>query len=336
MFLERYPVPVMIQPLARRRLFAASAALTGLLVAVGLPAHADTASAPTATSINKTSGGSSATRTVTMTGTGFSQLAGIKVGGVACSTSADYSACNSFTVVSDTTVKFVLAPDSYQPGTDAIVLTPETGSPIPTTLTFKRWLRTKVDREMAYAFVHWNDGAKSTAAKRFGYFIDNDCANFTSQSLLARGWSPSDAWYNAGPINAKSVTGGVDSSSTWISSTALSSWLKTRPDLATRLGYSGIDQVSVGDVVQFNWDGVGSTWDHTAIVSRVVVLPNGHHDVYYVAHTSNRQYGGSVRGLREWMSYTVPVKDANGKVVKKNGKTVTKTVYPSFQFFHLR
>jgi hypothetical protein len=30
-------------------------------------------------------------------------------------------------------------------------------------------------------------------------------------------------------------------------------------------------------------------------VSRVVVLPNGRHDVYYVAHTNNSQYGGSTQ-----------------------------------------
>ena len=144
---------------------------------------------------------------------------------------------------------------------------------------------------MAYAFQNWN----RTSSARFGYIPDNDCANFTSQTLLARGWQPSDEWFNDGQ---------GDWSSTWVSSTAMSTWLKQRPDLATRLPYRQRDKVVVGDIVQFHW-GWGKAytgWDHTAVVSKVVVLPNGRHDIYYVAHTNNSRYGGSTQYFAEHFS----------------------------------
>ena len=129
---------------------------------------------------------------------------------------------------------------------------------------------------------------------------------------MRRGWKRSAQWFDYGP---------GDWSGTWVSSTALSSWLMKRPDLATHLTYSQRNAVSVGDIVQFRWPGHPksySSWDHTAIVSKVVVLPNGSHDVYYVAHTLNRQYGGGTTGLAAWYA----------------GQKITGSTL-RIQFFHL-
>jgi hypothetical protein len=237
-----------------------------------------------------------------MTGTNLTNLAGVQVAG---------TAVTGLVVLSPTRARFVL-PNAvdYQATVAAITLTARSDRAARATpLTFQYKVVNRLDRQMAYAFQNWNAYSNRT----FGYLSGNDCANFASQTLLARGWSKSPEWFNNGAGRW---------SSTWVSSTALSKWLKKRPDLVTPLTYSKRDAVAVGDVVQFRWPGHPKTytsWDHTGIVSKVVVLPNGRHDVYYVAHTLNRQYGGSTGGLATY--YTS--KSAKGSTLR-------------IQFFHLK
>jgi hypothetical protein len=256
---------------------------------------------PVATALNKTIGHAANSRTVTMTGTQFTNLAGVQVAG---------APVTNLTVLSPTQARFVLpnAAD-YQAKLAGITLTAISDRTVrPTGLTFEYRVTNRLDRQMAYAFQNWNVFANRT----FGYLSGSDCANFASQTLLARGWKPSAEWFNDGP---------GDWSGTWVSSTAMSTWLKKRPDLATRLTYAQRDTVTVGDVVQLRWPGHAKTysaWDHTGIVSKVVVLPNGRHDIYYVAHTTNRQYGGSTAGLASYYA---------GR--KTKGSTLR------IQFFHL-
>ena len=257
---------------------------------------------PVATSINKTSGHTANSRTVTMTGSRFANLAGVQVGGVAVA---------NLVVLSDVSARFVL-PNAidYQAKTAAVTLTARSDAkPRATGLTFQYKVANKLDRQMAYAFTYWNVYSNTT----FGYLSGNDCANFASQTLLARGWKRSAQWFNYGPGRW---------SGTWVSSTALSTWLKKRTDLATKLTYAQRDTVTVGDVVQFRWPGHASSyksWEHTGIVSKVVVLPNGRHDIYYVAHTNNRQYGGGTTGLATYYAKQ-----------KIKGSTL------KIQFFHLK
>lgn len=256
---------------------------------------------PTATALSKRSGHTAYSRTAVITGTRFWNLAGVQVAGVAVA---------NLVVLSDTQARFVL-PNAidYQPKTAAITLTAKSDArPRATGLTFEYKVADRVDREMAYAFQNWNAYSNRT----FGYLSGNDCANFASQTLLARGWKRSAQWFNFGP---------GDWSGTWVSSTALSTWLKHRPDLATKLTYAQRDAVTVGDVVQFRWPGHSksyTSWEHTGIVSKVVVLPNGRHDIYYVAHTLNRQYGGGTTGLAAYYA-TRKIKGSTLKI----------------QFFHL-
>lgn len=257
---------------------------------------------PVATAIDKTSGHTANSRTATITGDRFANLAGVQVAGVAVA---------GLVVLSPTRARFVL-PNAidYQPKVAAITLTAKSDRTArPTGLTFQYKVANAVDRQMAYAFRNWN----AYSNKTFGYLSGNDCANFTSQTLLARGWTRSAQWFNYG-------TGRW--SGTWVSSTALSSWLKKRTDLATHLSYSQRDAVTVGDIVQFRWPGHSkqyTSWEHTGVVSKVVVLPNGRHDIYYVAHTVNRQYGGSTAGLATYY-----------------GKQKIKGSTLRIQFFHLQ
>jgi Putative amidase domain len=257
---------------------------------------------PVATSIDKTSGHTANARTATITGAQLTNLAGIQVAGVAVS---------GLVVLSPTKARFVLpAAIDYQPKVAAITLTAWTDRTArPTGLTFQYKVANKIDRQMAYAFKNWN----AYSSKTFGYLSGSDCANFVSQSLLARGWKRTAQWFNYGAGKW---------SATWVSSTALSTWLKKRTDLATHLSYAQRDAVVVGDVVQFRWPGHSAkytSWDHTAVVSKVVVLPNGRHDIYYAAHTVNRQYGGSTAGLATYYG-----------TQKIKGSTLR------IQFFHLK
>ena len=238
---------------------------------------------PVVLTVNKHAGHTAGWRTATITGTRFLNLAAVQIGN---------TPAEGLQVLSDTRAQFVI-PNAidFQPRVDQITVTAWSDSTIRGTgLTFQYKVADKIDRQMAYAGKYWNVYSNST----FGYLSGSDCANFASQTLLARGWVRSAQWFNYGAGNW---------SGTWVSSTALSSWLKKRTDLATLLTYTQRDAVAVGDVVQFRWPGHGTkytSWDHTGIVSKVVVLPNGHHDIYYTSHTLNRQYGGSTAALAAW------------------------------------
>ena len=240
---------------------------------------------PVATKLSSVQGHSARSRTVTLTGSQFTNLRAVRVGGQLVA---------NLVVLSPTSARFVLpAALDYQGKVAPVTLTAAADNITrPTTLTFTYIVRDKVDRQMAYAFQNWN----SFSNARFGYLSGNDCANFASQTLLARGWKHSTEWFNHGPGRW---------SGTWVSSTAMSTWLKRRPDLATRLPYRERDQAVVGDIVQFRWPGHKkgyNAWDHTGVVSKVVVLPDGRHDVYYTSHTLNRQYGGSTQILAKYMA----------------------------------
>jgi hypothetical protein len=109
----------------------------------------------------------------------------------------------------------------------------------------------------------------------------NDCVNFTSQSLLARGWTEDDEWY----YDEDSVW---DSSPAWVSSTAFDEYLSSRPDLVEPLDDTQRDQVVVGDIVQFDWDDSGDR-DHTGVVTRVETTDDGT-EIFFAGHTEDSDF----------------------------------------------
>lgn len=109
--------------------------------------------------------------------------------------------------------------------------------------------------QLDYLETYWSDYNSA----QYGVIAGNDCVNFTSQSLIARGWEMDAEW-------SYSSTGGY--STAWASSTAFNSYLAAHPERATPLTDAQRDQVEVGDVVQFDWDGSGD-WDHTGVVTSV-------------------------------------------------------------------
>ncbi len=303
-------VPIPMQPFRIVSITAAVAVTLGTAVLTATPAlaaplsAASAVSAPTppptptpapiafepwATALSQVSGHSAVQRHVRITGTGFLAVDGVSAGLAAVLVNG--TAADDLVVRSDTSATFLMAAaPSFQPGPVSIALESGDGVPVPTALTFTYTTTSGLDKQMAYAGAHWS----LTASTVFGYIPGNDCADFTSQMLLARGWKQSWQWYDTGaaPRTKRPVA-----SLTWISSTAMSDWLRTRPDLAEHLSYAQADrdQVVVGDIVQFNWDDKASPgmWQHTAVVSKVVTLPNGHHDFFYTAHTNNQLFGGT-------------------------------------------
>jgi len=122
--------------------------------------------------------------------------------------------------------------------------------------TIERSSNPQVLAQLAYAKKYFT----SPNATEFGNLGGTDCVNFTSQTLLARGWKMTTDW-------AHSNTG-EPYTRAWISSTALHDYLAAHPELAKPLSWSQRGQVSVGDIVQFDWDASGDR-DHTAIISGI-------------------------------------------------------------------
>jgi hypothetical protein len=136
---------------------------------------------------------------------------------------------------------------------------------------------TAVQAQLAYALTYWSDYNTDD----YGVVTGTDCVNFTSQTLIERGWTMDDAWYASG-------TGSdFDFSSPWVSSTAFMNYMMDS-GRGTALTDDQRDQVKIGDVVQFDWDNSGDR-DHTAVVSKI----EGTGDnivIYYVGHTDDTDY----------------------------------------------
>ncbi|RNE56771.1 amidase domain-containing protein [Cryobacterium tepidiphilum] len=146
----------------------------------------------------------------------------------------------------------------------------------PLTLTFRYLPDPHVTAQIDYVLAHWNDYNRD----EFGAIPGNDCVNFTSQSLLARGWKMDDEWsFNRDTFQ---------STTAWTSSTALAAYLAEHPERATALSDDERSKVKVGDVVQFDWDNSGDR-DHTGIVTKVETTDAGT-VIRFAGHTADTDY----------------------------------------------
>ncbi|MEV1128289.1 amidase domain-containing protein [Agromyces sp. NPDC049794] len=146
----------------------------------------------------------------------------------------------------------------------------------PRTLTLTYTSDPGIDAQVAYVLTYWSSYNSAVYPVITGY----DCANFASQSLLARGWAMDAGWY------LDLGTGAMSPS--WSSSTALRDYLYTRTDRASELGDAQRDLVKVGDIAQFDWDASGDR-DHTAVVTRVEHTVTGT-KVWVGGHTKDADY----------------------------------------------
>ena len=129
-----------------------------------------------------------------------------------------------------------------------------------------------VKAQVAYALKYYD----SPNIKKYTDLGATDCANFTSQTLHARGWHMTNEW------KAVKENGNQFYTRAWISSTALHDYIK-KHKLAKALTWKQRDQVQVGDIVQFDWDNSGDR-DHTAIVSGILET-NGNKEILLAEHS---------------------------------------------------
>ena len=159
-------------------------------------------------------------------------------------------------------------------GQGLAAVAPAAAEPAPPALTFTYVPDPRITAQIDYVLAHWQN--YNTAA--YGSIAGNDCVNFTSQSLIARGWTMDAEWsFGTGQYSAA-----------WASSTAFAAYLAAHPERATPLTNEQRAEVTVGDIVQFDWDDSGDK-DHTGIVTRVEHTAAGV-EVYYAGHTNNTDY----------------------------------------------
>lgn len=131
-----------------------------------------------------------------------------------------------------------------------------------------------VEAQLAYVDRHWDEHN----IEGFGDLGGTDCVNFTSQTLLARGWAMDADWGHSVGI------GGHAYAPAWISSTRFREYLLAHPEKGTELSDDERDRLAVGDVAQFDWDDSGDR-DHTAVVTALLPREDDTIDVRLGGHS---------------------------------------------------
>lgn len=264
-------------PAAGKSLKALGAALALALVTTlaapqlsGAVSSASAATEPTLTSLSVLAGKTAKARTVTITGSKLDRVRTLYFGGSEV-TQLKHVGTKKLTVRVGT------APD-FQPG-QVHVKYAVSGSKtkLDSGLVFTFKSVSAVDRQLDYVFDNWNVSTDG----RYFYVGINDCANFVSQSLEARGLTPNARWHSSATY--------ADYTESWIRVGPLAKYLRAHG--AKKIADSKRSDVAIGDVVVFDWnpsDRDGS--DHTGIVSKIKETKSGKVKIYYAAHTKNVRY----------------------------------------------
>lgn len=158
--------------------------------------------------------------------------------------------------------------------------TPDASTAVATTSVAYAAL-TDVDRQLAYAMRTWKDYNLA----EYGTMnpIGGDCANYVSQTLVARGWAQRDDWYNR--------AAGAQHSATWTYCPAMDPWLTAHAAEfgLTRRSLDERSKVKVGDIVFYDWNDNQSP-DHVTIVSEVFTEPDGTVRIKSASHNQDGPY----------------------------------------------
>lgn len=253
--------------------------------------------------------------TVTIAGTGLAAVKGVTVGGVAARDvtataskvtftaphQAMYAAGDAAVALFTETIEPSPSANQSSDGNgsaandgqtgatqDSATATPTpTAAPVPdastavATSTVAYAALTDVDRQLQYAMAHWKDYNLS----EYGTMnpIGGDCANYVSQTLIARGWEQRSDWYNR--------AAGAEHSATWTYCPTMDPWLETNAAEfgLTRRTSDERDKVKVGDIVFYDWNANGSP-DHTTIVSEVFTESDGTIRIKSASHNQDGPY----------------------------------------------
>lgn len=206
---------------------------------------------------------------IAITGIGLSDVTQVLVGG---------RPATGVTVVDDTRVMAAVPRTAdYQPATEDItVLAGDEPVASVRKNTYTYAALTPVDKQLGYALSHWEN---YNAA--YGNYnpLGGDCANFVSQTLLARGWQMNSTWSSAGGRGSLA----------WVFAPALEDWLASDASLGlTKLDDTQRDQLKLGDIAFFDWNGNGNP-DHVMIVSDIIHDADGL-KIKVAGHNINRDF----------------------------------------------
>ncbi|TFD28555.1 amidase domain-containing protein [Cryobacterium lyxosi] len=136
-----------------------------------------------------------------------------------------------------------------------------------------------VTAQLDYLLTHWK--LENYNSAEWGVLGENDCVNFASQAMIARGWTMDAVW--SSPKNGNAY----DSTAAWRSSTAFMKYIAATGK-AVALTDQQRDQVKVGDIAQFDWDNTGDR-DHTGIVTKVEKAGDTV-SIFFAGHTLDSDY----------------------------------------------
>lgn len=237
-------------------------------------AGATVKSAPAAASVSavEPAAGSVSGGTVTLTGSNLQNVASVQIGAQPAAVTA--ASADKVTVA-------VPAAQSFQAGAVPIAVTDKSGKAIATDgKTYDYQVQTPVDKQLAYAMTYW----KNYNSAEWGDLnsVGGDCANFVSQSLIARGWTMNDDWYNKNAAADWSPAWGyVPSMDAYFQQNAAALGL-------TEYSFDQRDKIKVGDIVMFDWNDNDSL-DHVQIVS-AIENDNGQIKIKMVGHNEDTDY----------------------------------------------
>jgi len=144
-------------------------------------------------------------------------------------------------------------------------------------------LSSPVQAQYDFVSANWN----SRNGGHYGYIPGRDCANWASQSLIARGHKPTPKW---SPRMSRTIS----FTKAWVSSTALHNFMLSRKR-AVLLTAAQADQVAIGDIVQFDWWNTGAQ-EHTGIVTHIENSSSGL-KIYYASHTAHGMWWSVDRSI---------------------------------------
>lgn len=211
--------------------------------------------------------------TVTLTGTNLGKVGAVQIGGQPATVTQ---------ATSDKVVVSVPAAPNFQAGSVPVTVTDKNGKPVTTagTKTYDYQVQTPVDKQLAYALTYW----KNYNTAEYGDLnpVGGDCANFVSQTLIARGWQMNSEWYNHDAA--------ADWSPAWGYVPSMDQYFREN---AAKLGlteysFDQRDKIKVGDIVMFDWNDNDSL-DHVQIVSAVQNV-NGQIKIKMVGHNEDSDY----------------------------------------------
>lgn len=256
--------------------FTTAFVLTGCTAGPSTDAVAKTAatadagsSATLASATGSVTGGAS----VTIKGEGLDDVASVSFGGTVIPVA---KASNDQKVV----VKAPAAAN-YQPASVKVTLLDKAGKPVATAAKpYTYTAATPVAKQLAYALTYWKN--YNTAAYGDLNSIGGDCANFVSQTLIARGWTMNGTWYNHDAAGSWSPAWGyVPAMDDYFAANAKTLGLE-------RLSSDQRDKVALGDIGIFDWDGDGDR-DHVQVVTAITHV-DGKIKVEFASHNDDYDY----------------------------------------------